>query len=618
MSQPDVAQLELLAQVDELVSRLTQWGACESPWRPMNHASALVRRLLSRVESLRLRLEAPLVVATFGGTGTGKSALVNALVGRDCTAVGRQRPTTMQPVLILHPQTEPEALGLNADEFHVVRVDAPLLRDIVLIDCPDPDTNETESPGSNLERLHQLLPHCDVLIYTSTQQKYRSARVVDELGQAATGCRLLFVQTHADLDQDIRDDWQEQLAEHYNIPDMFLVDSVSARTAQQEGCRPTGEFARLHDVLTRELSQSQRVRIRRANLIDLIDAALKHCRNQLVGQWPAIEQLEAALEEERQKFTTAMTDRLSEQLLTGRHLWERRLLSAVTENWGFSPFSSMLRLYNGMGSLIASMSLFRARNSLQVALLGAVQGARWIKTRQSEQNTESQLQRLSTCGLDDDLLRESQFVVAGYASSARLDPALADRSSLDAMRTEAAQVEGQFLDDAGRRIDDVINRVAIRNSKVYVRAWYELLFFAYVGFVVFRVGKNFFYDTFLKTFLEDAPTTSEPMLSIDFYVSAGLFFLLWSGLLVMAFTARLRRGLRREIDELAQQLAQRRMSRGLFPDLENVCREITLSRNQLEALADDAVELRRHVATSSQLGAMLFPSGEPVGVPRER
>ena len=30
-------------------------------------------------------------------------------------------------------------------------------RDIVIIDCPDPDTSEAETAGSNIERLHRLL-----------------------------------------------------------------------------------------------------------------------------------------------------------------------------------------------------------------------------------------------------------------------------------------------------------------------------------------------------------------------------------------------------------------------------------------------------------------------------
>src|SRR5262245_59138829 len=201
MHVPEIAQLDMLAQVDELIDRLRQWADAESPWGPLRHCQALVRRLLSRLEILRVRLEAPLIVATFGGTGTGKSALVNALVGRECTVSGRQRPTTTRPVVIAHPQSELELLGLPLEDLDVVRVDTPLIRDVVLIDCPDPDTTEAETAGSNLARLHALLPFCDVLIYTSTQQKYRSARVIDELALAATGCRLVFVQTCADLDE---------------------------------------------------------------------------------------------------------------------------------------------------------------------------------------------------------------------------------------------------------------------------------------------------------------------------------------------------------------------------------------------------------------------------------
>ena len=65
MSAPELAQLEMLAQVDELIARLSHWGEPESAWEPMNHCRALVRRLLTRVETLLIRLEAPLVVATF-------------------------------------------------------------------------------------------------------------------------------------------------------------------------------------------------------------------------------------------------------------------------------------------------------------------------------------------------------------------------------------------------------------------------------------------------------------------------------------------------------------------------------------------------------------------------
>src|SRR5262245_65353393 len=135
MLSPELAQLEMLAQVDDLIDRLARWAEPESPWQPMQQCRALVRRLLSRVETLRIRLEAPLIVATFGGTGTGKSALVNALVGRECTLSGRQRPTTTRPILVAHPQIELELLGLPLDDFEVARVDAPLLRALVLIDC---------------------------------------------------------------------------------------------------------------------------------------------------------------------------------------------------------------------------------------------------------------------------------------------------------------------------------------------------------------------------------------------------------------------------------------------------------------------------------------------------
>lgn len=598
----ELAQIELLARVDDLVARVDAWRQAPTPWAPFQQCQALLRRVLQRVETLRVRLEAPLVVATFGGTGTGKSSLVNALVGEECTSAGRERPTTRTPVLIAHPRTDLEPLGLPLDELTVVRRDAELLRDVVLVDCPDPDTSETDAAGTNLARLRSLLPHCDVLIYTSTQQKYRSARVLDELREAATGCRLVFVQTHADRDDDIRDDWRRVLRDAYEVPELFFVDSPRALREQQAGLRPTGEMGRLIDFLLTQLASGERVRVRRANVLDLLQAALHRCRQIVSEHLPKLEELERMLREQRQLLSRKMSSRLREELLGGRGLWERRLLAAVIDSWGLSPFSAALRLFHGFGTLLASTSLYRARNTAQMAIIGAIQGTRWWKGRQEAQAAEESLERASLLGLDDALLREAELVVAGHVYSAGLSRELTQSRSLADLRHRASQVERDFLGDARTRIDGIITTLARQNSRWWVRGWYELLFVAYLAFLLYRSGRNFFVDSFVG---------GAPLLSTDFYLPAAAYLVLWSLLLLILFTRRLRRGVARQIDVLARELVELKLAEGLFPDLEAACRDIHCRADELEALSTQVDQLGRELAQSPYLGGQRHPDPLP-------
>lgn len=593
MSNNELSQLEMLSAIDDLRDGVSAWVAQPTHWEPMRRCQSLLTRVLDRVETLRIRLEAPLVVATFGGTGTGKSSLVNALIGSELSPAGRQRPTTRKPVVITGPETDVEAIGLPLDELELVQAESELLREIVLIDCPDPDTNEAETRGSNLERLHALLPYCDVLLYVSTQQKYRSARVTEELQAAAAGCRLIFVQTHADLDSDVRDDWRNVLAEGYDVPEMYFVDSVKALKEQQEGHRPTGEMGQLIDLLTKQLGASERVRVRRANVVDLLQRALARCGEILETERPGVEKLRDALLEQQTMLSQRMAAGLKDELLSSRSLWERRLLGDVTETWGLSPFSSMLRTYNGLGSILASMTLMRARSTAQLAIVGAIQGARWWEGKRREQEASETLGRLSGFGLDDALLREAELVIEGHVRSAGMGRDLLRDNSLDELRRQAAEVEHQFLGDAGNRIDELIRELSQRNSRLWIRAWYELLFVSYLLFVLYRVGKNFFYESFVL---------DEALLSTDFYIAAALFFVLWTGLLVMLFTRRLRRGLDRKIGELVQQLVEIRLSRGLFPQLETASRDAVNHAAELKSLAQRTNRLRDEIASSTSLG----------------
>jgi hypothetical protein len=583
----ELAQLELLAHVDDLVARLGAWSKESSAWEAVQQSQSLVRRLLSRLEPLRARVEAPLVVATFGGTGVGKSSLVNALVGQEVTTSGRQRPTTTQPIVLAHPQTDLTAYHLplekGEDELKVVRVDTPLLRDIVIIDCPDPDTSETETTTSNLARLHRLLPYCDVLLYVGTQQKYRSAKVSEELFQAATGCRLVFIQSHADLDSDIREDWRAQLSQKFQIADMFFVDSKRALREQQSGNRPTGEFGRLIDLLNQELSATQRVRIRRGNLMGLVQEVLTHAREILAQHAPQVHKLERALSEQRQRTTERMASRLLDELLVSRGLWERRLLGQVTQMWGYSPFASVLRLWHSQASLLASFSLMRSQTTAQMALVGLVHGTRWLTSQQQEHDAEKRLESLSSLGLTDTELREAQLVIGGHVHSAKLDRTVPGAASLDNLRHAATEVRMEFLADATQRIDDLILEAAKRNSHFVTRCRYEICFAILPCFLLYRVGRNFFYDSFLY---------EKPLLDTNFYIPAALFVTFWAGGFVMSYTRRLRQGLTRRIEKMARDLASLNAGASLFPDLDERCTDFNQQCDRLDQFLTSVESIR--------------------------
>ncbi len=590
---PELTQLELLAQVDDLVLRLERFTEPNSVWDPLARGQALVRRLLARVDTLRSRSQAPLVVATFGGTGTGKSALVNALVGQECTASGRQRPTTTRPVLIVHPETDLSLLGLPIENFEIAKIAAPMLTDLVILDCPDPDTNEAETAGSNLAMLHGLLPWCDVLLYVSTQQKYRSARVTGELLQAATGCRLVFVQTCADLDSDIRDDWKKQLSEHYSVPEIFFVDSLRALREQQGGAEASGEFRRLRGLFSAELAAGRRAQIRRANLLDLTSTTLERCQEYCGTKLDAIGRLEETLDLQERKQIDVMSARLKDELLSSRQLWERRLLQEITTRWSLTPFSAVLRIYNSLGSLIASASFFRARSSVQLALIGAVQGVRWLNARKEELVSDNRLDRAASLGLDDSVLRETQIEVAGYVRDAGLDPALAQGGSIEQLRSEALRVEGQFLGDAAGKIDEIIAELAVRHSGSLGRIVYETLLCLLLAYIVGWPAYNFFVAH---------PIFDKDLISSDFYIHGGVFLVIWSAILVMVFTSRLRVGLVDRVGDLAQQMAQQRLANGLFPKLEHACQDLRIQREQLAALGAQTAALRRELPASTGLG----------------
>jgi len=106
------------------------------------------------------------VLALVGGTGVGKSSLLNALAGAPVSPASPRRPTTSEPVAWV-PGAEREALGslldwLGVSEVREHRADG--LGSIAILDLPDMDS----VVGAHRERVEALLPLVDAVVVLDT------------------------------------------------------------------------------------------------------------------------------------------------------------------------------------------------------------------------------------------------------------------------------------------------------------------------------------------------------------------------------------------------------------------------------------------------------------------
>ena len=117
------------------------------------------------------------VLALAGGTGAGKSSVLNALAGTEVSPVGAVRPVTAEPVAWV-PADQAAELRPLLDWIGVDRVVTHHDRrfdDLCLIDLPDYDSVER----AHRARVDEVLPRVDAVCWVLDPQKYND-RVLHE------------------------------------------------------------------------------------------------------------------------------------------------------------------------------------------------------------------------------------------------------------------------------------------------------------------------------------------------------------------------------------------------------------------------------------------------------
>ncbi|MEX2280033.1 MAG: dynamin family protein [Acidimicrobiia bacterium] len=142
-----------------------------------NHLLGILRRYL---EPRLADPSHPVVVAVFGPTGSGKSTLVNTLVGRSISAAGVLRPTTRRAVVWVHHRHAgviESTLGPTGP-LEIVGDEHPVLGSLAIVDTPDIDSIAEE----HRLQTSAILEAADVGIAVTTPQRYADAVPWEVLG----------------------------------------------------------------------------------------------------------------------------------------------------------------------------------------------------------------------------------------------------------------------------------------------------------------------------------------------------------------------------------------------------------------------------------------------------
>jgi len=412
---------ESLVDTIETLAELSRYGG---PWRALRAEAPLLGRRTAELRERAERLGDLLVVALVGGSGVGKSTLLNAIAGDQIAETSEMRPCTEAPI-VYHPP------GASLDFAGWRCVARSALEHLVLIDTPDSDTVVRQHRAQTMEVLQQ----CDLILLCATAEKYLDEATWSLLRPLQGQRTIVCVETKARPEEGITAHWSERLREAgFDVTSdrFFRVNALRAFDRRLAGAAPDAselDFARLEGYLRHELTRERIARIKRSNVAGLLSKSIADLHDRVHLPEATLDELRHTLEAAGQALGHEALGCLERCIFAEPHLWRY----AVGREMG-------LRARGGVGLLFRCIETVRALPSRLPQLLP------WNAGRQEDGQRAANLLTEGGAIADDvrlaadaaeRLYREKESAVGLAFAKAGLDPAR-EQDGLEAFQAELA------------------------------------------------------------------------------------------------------------------------------------------------------------------------------------
>ena len=240
-----------------------------------------IQSYLDRVKEILEKARRPgevLYVGIMGGTGVGKSTLIDALAREEISGISEKRPFTDRAVVYRHRDT-PRGLekitGLLRDVDAVHDIDA--IKDFILLDLPDFDSKDED----NRLNAMRIAPQLDGIVWVASPEKYGDAVFYEFVKQnIADQTNYTFVLNKADelIDgasadpysdlKKVLGDFTFRLKHEAGVrePRIFSLSSVGELDAADGNAFLHNEFGRFRTFLMSERDAKEIASVKTANL----------------------------------------------------------------------------------------------------------------------------------------------------------------------------------------------------------------------------------------------------------------------------------------------------------------------------------------------------------------